>query len=100
MTERDMEELIRRVCKTFQNETGMSVTDTAIKELLEPAIPHLTEVTQKLYEHKISASFLEESIRTVLKNARSIAKNQNKDYIGFIAIKNSMAKECPYAFWC
>jgi hypothetical protein len=100
MTKKEMQDLIQRVCDKFKRETGMDVTGLAIGELLEPAVPHLDDVTQKLYENKISTSFLEQSVLTVLNNALTFARSRNQNYVGYEAIKDSMAKECPYAFWC
>jgi len=100
MTKNEMQDLIKRVCNEFKKETGMDVTDYAVEALVEPSVPHLADVTRELYENKISTSSLERSIRTVLINALSFAKNRNQNYVGFQDIKDSMAKECPYAFWC
>ena len=100
MTEKEMENLIQSVCNQFQRDTGINVTKAAVEEFLKPAIAHLADVTRELRESSISFSFLQESIRTVLDNARPIARRREHKYIGWQDVKDSIAEDCPYAFWC
>lgn len=100
MDERDMKNLIQSVCEQFRRDTRLSVTEQAVDELFRPTVPHLTDVTRELREDRISTDFLSQSVRTVLDNARSFARERKHDYIGFQDIRDSMAKDCPYVFWC
>lgn len=100
MNEQEMRDLIKSVCEQFRSDTRLTVTDQAVDELFGPTVPHLTDVTRELREDRISTAFLRQSVRTVLDNARSFAREKKHDYIGFQDIKDSMAKDCPYVFWC
>jgi len=100
MTEKEMENLIQSVYNQFQYDTGIKLTKEAVEELLRPAIDHLADVTRELRESRISLSFLQKSLRTVLDNARSIARRREHIYIEFQDVKDSIAEDCPYAFWC
>jgi hypothetical protein len=71
-----------------------------MEELFKPTVPRLGNVTQELREHRISTDFLGKSLRTVLDNAHSFAKERKHGYIEVQDVKDSMAKECPYVFWC
>jgi len=100
MTQDEMRELIRGVCQQFQRDTGTSVTDQATDALFEPTVSHLPGVTRELRENRISRAFLQRSVRTVLENAQPFAKEREHRYIGFQDVRDSMAQECPYVFWC
>ena len=100
MNEQEMSDLIQSVCEQFRRETQLSVTEQAVDELFRPTVPHLTDVTRELREDRISTAFLRRSVRTVLDNARSFARERVHNYIGFQDIRDSIAKDCPYVFWC
>ena len=100
MNEQEMRGLIQAVCEQFHRDTRLSVTEQAVDELFRPTVPHLTDVTRELREARISTTFLRQSLRTVLDNAQSFAREREHDYIGFQDIKDSMAEDCPYVFWC
>lgn len=100
MNEQEMRDLIEAVCEQFHRDTWLSVTEQAVQELFRPIIPHLTNVTRELREARISTTFLRQSVRTVLDNAGVFAHERKHDYVQFQDIQDSMAKYCPYAFWC
>ena len=100
MNEQEMRDLIEVVCEEFHQDTGLSVTEQAVEELFRPTIPHLTNVTRELHEARVSTTFLRQGVRTVLDNARPFAHERKHDYIEFQDIQDSMAKDCPYVFWC
>lgn len=100
MTQDDMRKLIQDVCQQFKRDTRLSVTEQAVNALLEPAVPHLSDVTRELREGRISTVFLRKSLRTVLDNAQPIARQRKHSYIGSQDVNDSMAMECPYVFWC
>jgi hypothetical protein len=100
MNEQEMRDLIEAVCEQFRRDTWLSVTEQAVEELFRPAIPHLTNVTRELREASISITFLGQSVRTVLDNARFFAYERKHGCIEFQDIQDSMVKDCPYVFWC
>ena len=100
MTRQELNVLVRGVAQRFEKETGMSITARALDALVIPALPHLETVTRELDEGKVTIPFLEDSVRTVLVNARTVAGERGEAAIAFYAIRESMTKECPYLFWC
>ena len=100
MNRQELTGLVRGVAQRFEKETGMSITARALDALVIPALPHLETVTQELDEGKVTVPFLEDSVRTVLVNARAIAVERGENAIAFYAVGESMKKECPYLFWC
>ncbi len=100
MNRQELNMLVRGVAKRFEKETGMSITARALDALVIPALPHLETVTRELDEGKVTVPFLEDSVRTVLVNARTVAVERGEDALSFYAVRDSMKKECPYSFWC
>ena len=100
MTQFELQLLVKRVVKDFSEKYDIKVTDYAIEEIIKPAIPHLANVTESLNQKKITTPFLEDSIRTILRNARAMAIESRGNYIGLTEIQKSMEKDCPYLFWC
>jgi len=100
MNDQEMQDLIQSVCEEFSSETQLNVTEQARARLFEPTVPHLTDVTRELREERISPAFLRQSVRKVIDNAHSFARERKHDYIGFEDIRDSMEKDCPYVFWC
>ena len=100
MNKQELILLVRGVAQRFERETGMSITARALDALVIPALPHLETVTRELDEGKVTVPFLEDSVRTVLVNARTVAVERGEDAIAFFAVRDSMKKECPYSFWC
>ncbi len=100
MTRQELNVLVRGVAQRFEKETGMSITARALDALVIPALPHLETVTRELDEGKVTVPFLEDSVRTVLVNARTVAVERGEAALSFYAVRDSMEKECPYSFWC
>ena len=100
MNRQELNVLVRGVAQRFEKETGMSITARALDALVIPALPHLEAVTRELDEGKVTVPFLEDSVRTVLMNARTVAVERGENAIAFYAVSESMKKECPYLFWC
>ena len=100
MNENELERLVKRVAADFSATNKITVTDRAINELVKPALPNLGDLTKDLKEQKVSVQLLERSLAIVLRNALNIARESRENYIGFAAIQKSIAKECPYVFWC
>lgn len=92
--------LVNRVADRFELSGAMLVTNNARLALITPAIPHSTQVNQELQIGRITMSFLENSIRTVLDNAMVIAKERDQQIIDEYLITASMKRYCPYLFWC
>ena len=100
MNRQELNVLVRGVAQRFEKETGMSITARVLDALVIPALPHLEAVTRELAEGKVTVPFLEDSVRTVLMNARTVAVERGENAIAFYAVRESMKRECPYLFWC
>ena len=100
MNREELNVLVRGVAQRFERETGISITARALDALVIPALPHLETVTRELDEGKVTVAFLEDSVRTVLVNARAVGVERGEDAITFFEVRESMKKECPYLFWC
>lgn len=96
----DFKKLVNSVADKFENETGMKVKPKARLELINPALPHQKTVEKALNSGEITRDFLEDSLKTVLRNAMDIAKEWKRDEIGEETTKESMKRYCPYLFWC
>ena len=95
-----LKRLINRVSDDFEKSEQITVLESGRHALLEPAIPHLDDVTRELKEGKITVPFLEGSVDVVLNNAAGFPEVQDSRSIDNQAIERSIAKYCPYLFWC
>lgn len=100
MTESELNDLINKITDSIERVFNLPVSQNARKALLTPAIPHLADLTRDLSTGRITLSFLEESLRQVLINAREDVRRRDASSIDEQDIKDSMARYCPYLFWC
>lgn len=100
MDRTQLRKLINRVSNEFEKSEQIRVLESGRNALLEPAIPHLDDVTREIKEGKITVPFLEGSVDVVLNNAAGFPQVQNSRSIDSQAIERSIAKYCPYLFWC
>lgn len=92
--------MIDRVADGFEEASNTTVVPSARKALLIPVIPHMDELTRDLQMQKVSEQFLDESLRQVLENALTDVRERNLESIDDLAVQRSMARYCPYLFWC
>lgn len=100
MTDREIENLIDRVANRFERDSDIRVLPSARKALVLPARPHVDQVTRELETLHITIPMLEDSVRQVLGNALDDIRGRSLDYIDDRAVERSMARHCPYLFWC
>jgi len=100
MNDIQLKRLIDRVSDDFEKERSIKVLENGRYALLKPAVPHLGDVTRELDRGKITVPFLEGSVDVVLNNAAREREVQNSRSIDDRAIERSIAKYCPYLFWC
>jgi len=100
MTERELQQLIDRVSDRFEQVSGFRVLQRARKALLVPALPHLDDVRRELDRRTITVQSLEGLMQQILNNTLDDIQQRHIDYIDERAIERSMARYCPYLFWC
>jgi hypothetical protein len=100
MNESELKRLIDRVSDDFEGERSIKVLENGRYALLKPALPHLGDVTRELDKGKITVPFLEGSVDVVLNNAAREREVQKTRTIDDQAIERSIARYCPYLFWC
>lgn len=96
----DIRKLVNEVADRFEADNKIVVRPGAREELIQPALPHRETVERALQSGEITREFLEESLRTVLKNAMEIAKERGRDAVCEDTTRDSMKRYCPYLFWC
>jgi len=96
----ELKRLIDRVSYDFERERSIKVLESGRDALLEPALPHLDDVTRELDQGRITVRFLEGSVDVVLSNASQDWEVQQERAINARAIERSIARFCPYLFWC
>ena len=92
--------IVDYACNDFEQERKIKVLQSGRHALVEPAIPHLDTVTRELHEGKITEAFLAGGVDVVLNNAAQDWQVQESREIDGQAIERSIAKYCPYLFWC
>lgn len=100
MNEFELRNLIDHVSNNFENEFSIKVLESGRRGLLDPALPHLDDVTRELSQGRITVRFLEGSVDVVLVNATREKEVKHSHSIDDQAIKRSIARYCPYLFWC
>jgi hypothetical protein len=100
VTEQEMQDMIDRVADRFEQASNTTVTPLARKALLIPALPHMEEVSRDLQTKKISVQFLESSLQRVLENALTVMRERDVRSIDDHSVQQSIARNCPYLFWC
>jgi hypothetical protein len=92
--------LVNRVADEFQQSSGLIVNPDARNLLVSLAMPYTAHVQEELIAGSITREFLVESIFTLFRNAYEIAYAQDRNYIDVGIVQLSMARYCPYLFWC
>jgi len=100
MNQHQLKELIDRVSNDFERDESIKVLESGRFALLKPALPHLDDVTRELHERRITVRFLEGSVDVVLNNAAEDLQVRKSRAIDDSAVERSIAKYCPYLFWC
>lgn len=98
MTKQELQQLITLVADGFEQSSDFRVLQTARQALLNPAIPHLDDVTRELERGSITVLFLVNSVRQILDNALDDVRQRGLDAIDDLAIDLSMARYWPYLF--
>lgn len=96
----DFRRLVNDAADRFEVKHQMAISPSARDELIQPALPYTDHVERELMAGRITRAFLEESIYTVLTNAKDIASNWGRTAIGEDTVRESMKRYCPYLFWC
>jgi len=100
MTEGELRQLIERVAEDFRRSSNYGVSEAARQALLQPAIPHLDDVTGELDRGNITVAFLEMSVRQILDNSLIDVRDRRLDLVDALAVERSLSRYCPYLFWC
>lgn len=117
MDEGDFEMFVQDVVRSFEEERRVHVTPGAVDRLVKPALPHLSKVNTALKKGKFSPEFLRSCLRVVLENAVVVTlETRSVEELAYAgaeergileateidedSIRNSMARYCPYLFWC
>lgn len=98
--EKQFRTLVDFVADRYHAETGFAVGAGARDRLIEPGLPHLADVERSLNDGTINYPTLEGHLRTVLDNARALARQRNRTAIGEDTTEDALKKHCPYLFWC
>ena len=96
MRQPDMSGLVEQAAASV----GFEVTGGARQVLVEQGERQGEHVAMELAEGRVTPEFLVDTIRTVLVNAGEVARERGQDYIDEDAVRESMARYCPYFPWC
>jgi len=100
MNKDQMSELVRQVSLRFAESSGYPVTARARGALVAPSLRHLEQVSVELEQGRVTMLQLEAAVLAVLKNALPDVQRRDLRSIDASAVESSMARYCPYLFWC
>lgn len=93
-------DLVNTVADTFERHIGMSISEEARREFIQPSLPYQDHVNEELEAGRIDIDFLLTSINLLFQNAVDIAIATGKAEIDGDSARASMQRYCPYLFWC
>lgn len=96
MQEPDMPQLINDAVSLVDVE----VTYEARQALIEQGESQSEHVAEELAQNRITHEFLVDVVRKVLEKAIEVAKEQGRYEVDENAVRESMARYCPYFGWC
>jgi len=95
----DLKKLVKSVMDDFASR-DLSVDEGVYDELLAPALPHQSDVDRDLAAGKITEEFLRSCVQDILTRAGNRAQSEGLRRVTEHHVRQAMAEDCPYRFWC
>ena len=100
MDRNEFEGMVIRTAMRFSKRHSVTVSEGSIDEIISPALDHLDDVNRDLKLGRMTVPLLEDSVYSILTNARLQALQKDERRIGRVQTRQSLAFYCPYLFWC
>lgn len=97
--ESEAERIVRSTIDHFERTSELSVSPRARQVLMEPATRHSHLIDRELEANEVTPFQIEDAVRTVLVNAKSIAETNGLRRIDDAEIQEAMRMECRYFPW-